>query len=283
MADPSVAGEPDPRGDELLVGAVAYTANVVPIWEGIRDYFRDSPAPMDFVLFSNYERQVEALLAGHIDIAWNTNVAWLRTLRRTDGAARALAMRDTDLAFKTVIVSRAGSGLEGLESLRGRRVALGSRDSGQARILPLHYLAQAGITPDDLDLVIFDSDVGKHGDTGRSDLDAMAAVIEGDADAAALGINTWDALLAGDDDAARDLDVVWESEPYNHCNFTALPTLDSDRAEAWVSHLLAMDWEVPEHRRILELEGLREWKRPDLDGYASLMAAMDEQGIVDHW
>ena len=30
---------------------------------------------MDFVLFSNYERQVDALLAGHIDVAWNTNVA----------------------------------------------------------------------------------------------------------------------------------------------------------------------------------------------------------------
>ena len=26
----------------LLVGAVAYTPNVVPIWEGIRDYFADS-------------------------------------------------------------------------------------------------------------------------------------------------------------------------------------------------------------------------------------------------
>ena len=38
---------------ELLVGAVAYTANVVPIWEGIREYFAESDAPMDFVLFSN--------------------------------------------------------------------------------------------------------------------------------------------------------------------------------------------------------------------------------------
>ena len=108
---------------ELLVGAVAYSANVVPIWEGIRDYFADSPAPMDFVLFSNYERQVEALLAGHIDIAWNTNVAWIRTLRRTGGTAVALATRDTDLVFKTVMVGRAGSGLEGLESLKAKNVA----------------------------------------------------------------------------------------------------------------------------------------------------------------
>jgi len=269
--------------NELMLGAVAYTANVVPIWEGIRDYFRDSSSPIDFVLYSNYERQVEGLLSGHVDIAWNTNVAWVRTLRQSEGTARALAMRDTDLTFTTLMIGRAGCGLSDLESLKGRRVALGSRDSGQARILPLHFLAEAGVTEDDCDLVLFDSDVGKHGDTGRSDLDALRAVLDDEADVAAVGVNTWTALNAGGDSTVGELDVVWESEPYNHCNFTALPGLDEARAEAWVQHLLAMDWDNPEHRNILELEGLREWKRAELDGYASLMAAMTAQGIADHW
>lgn len=268
---------------ELLVGAVAYNANVVPIWEGIRDYFAETDAPMDFVLFSNYERQVEALLAGHIDIAWNTNVAWIRTLRRTGGTARALATRDTDLVFTTVMVGRDGSGLEGLESLRGKRVALGSRDSGQARILPLHFLRRAGLTESDMDLVIFDSDVGKHGDTGRSDLDALRAVIDGDADVAAIGVNTWNSLRAGGDAAVADLAVVWESEHYSHCNFSVLESLPAERTDRWVELLLAMDWEIPEQRRILELEGLTAWKLPDLDGYQSLVAAMDEQHISDRW
>ena len=49
--------------------------NVVTIWEGIRDYFAGSPAEMDFVLFSDYGRQVDALVDGHIDLAWNTNLA----------------------------------------------------------------------------------------------------------------------------------------------------------------------------------------------------------------
>jgi ABC-type phosphate/phosphonate transport system substrate-binding protein len=268
---------------ELIVGAVAYTANVVPIWEGMRDYFRGTTTPIDFVLYSNYERQVDALLAGQIDIAWNTNVAWIRALRRTDGHARALAMRDTDLTFTTLMIARAGSGLAGLESLEGRRVALGSRDSGQARILPLHYLDQAGISVEDIDLVLFDSDVGKHGDTGRSDLDALRAVIDDRADAAAVGVNTWSALTAAGDATVAALEVVWESEPYNHCNFTALPTVDDEQADAWVEHLLAMNWDDPDHRRILELEGLREWKRPELEGYEPLLAAMTAQGIADSW
>jgi ABC-type phosphate/phosphonate transport system substrate-binding protein len=268
---------------ELVIGAVAYTANVVPIWEGIRDYFRPSTTPIDFVLFSNYERQVTALVDGHIDIAWNTNVAWVRTLRRTSGTARALAMRDTDLVFQTLLVGRAGDGADGLESLRGRRIALGSRDSGQACILPLHFLSRAGLGADDVRLVRFDSDVGKHGDTGRSDLDAVRAVLEDRADVAAVGVNTWQALTAAGDATVADLRVVWESEHYSHCNFTALDTLDPERADAWVATLLRMSWEVPEHRRILELEGLREWRLPDLTGYDSLVRAMDEQAIGDTW
>ena len=74
-----------------------------------------------------------------------------------------------------------------------------------------------------------------------------------------------------------DLDVVWESEPYSHCNFTALDSLDHDLAERWVTNLQGMDWDDPEHRRVLELEGLRRWERPVLSGYDSLIAAMDAQ------
>ncbi len=192
-------------------------------------------------------------------------------------------MRDTDLTFQTLMIGRAGSVCRGLAGLRGRRVALGSSDSGQARILPLYFMARAGIGVDDVRLVIFDSDVGKHGDTGRSDLDALRVVLDDVADAAAVGVNTWNTLTAAGDDTVSDLEIIWESELYNHCNFTALDTFDAATADAWVNHLLAMDWDNPEHRRILELEGLREWKRPELEGYQSLVAAMDEQGIADHW
>ncbi len=157
----------------LIVGAVAYTPNVVTIWEGIRDYFADSPAEMDFVLFSNYGRQVDSLIESKIDLAWNTNLAWVRTVAQTDGACRALAMRDTDTVFQTMFVTRTGSALAGVEALRGRRLALGSQDSAQAAILPIHFLDQAGLGADGVELLRINSDVGKHGDTGRSELDAL--------------------------------------------------------------------------------------------------------------
>jgi phosphonate transport system substrate-binding protein len=265
----------------LVVGAVAYTPNVVSIWEGIRDYFADGPAEMDFVLFSHYGRQVDALLEGTIDIAWNTNLAWVRTVLQTQGACRALAMRDTDTVFRTLVVARAGSALGGLEKLRGKRLALGSKDSAQAAILPVHYLSRAGLGPDDVELIRINSDFGKHGDTGRSELDALRAVLDDRADAAAIGINTWEAIGRGELMFGA-FEVCWQSPIYCHCNFTALPALD-ERAEPWVAQLLAMDWDNPAHRPILEMEGLRRWVPPQLDGYASLFDAVHEQGISAQW
>jgi ABC-type phosphate/phosphonate transport system substrate-binding protein len=263
------------------VGAVAYTPNVVPIWEGIREYFRGSSAEIDFVLFSNYERQVESLLDGAIDIAWNTNLAWVRTVGLTDGACRALAMRDTDLAYQTVLVSRVGMNLKGLNALRGRRLALGSRDSAQATILPLHFVRTAGLGAD-VEVLRFDTDVGKHGDTGRSELDAVRAVLDDRADAAAIGIGTWDAMGRGEI-APGALEEFWRSPRYCHCNFTALLSLDAERAEAWVEHLLHMSWDDPGQRQILEMEGLRRWVRPDLEGYQVVFDAVREQGIPLRW
>jgi phosphonate transport system substrate-binding protein len=167
---------------------------VVAIWEGIGDYFADGPNEIDFVPFSNYGRQVDGLISGIVDMAWNTNLAWVRTVAQTGGACRALATRDMDLVFQTIFVARAGSGMIGLESLRGRRLALGSTDSAQAAILPVQFLQDAGLGESEVELSRINSDVGEHGDAGRSELDALRAVLEDRADAAAIGINTWEAI-----------------------------------------------------------------------------------------
>jgi phosphonate transport system substrate-binding protein len=123
----------------LVIGAVAYDPKVVPIWESMRDYFREAGVPIDYVLFSNYEAQVDALFARSIDVAWNTNVAYVRSEQRAGGTCQVLGMRNTDVGFTTRIVGR-GERLGGLGELAGKRLALGSADSAQAAILPLRWL-----------------------------------------------------------------------------------------------------------------------------------------------
>src|SRR5256885_13392072 len=62
--------------DVLLLGAVAYDPKVVTIWDGFRRWFHTRGLPITYVLYAHYEHQVEDLMAGHIDVAWNSPLAW---------------------------------------------------------------------------------------------------------------------------------------------------------------------------------------------------------------
>ena len=261
----------------LLLGAVAYDPKVVTIWEEMRLYFREQGVPLDFALFSNYERQVASLLAGHVDVAWNTPLAHVRVRRATEFKSLSLGMRDSDRDFRAKIVVRKDAGVRSLADLAGKTLAVGSRDSTQARILPLHFLREAGAPIDRVNVLPFDTDLGKHGDTGTSELEVLAALADGRAQAGAVGDLVWVGEQAAGRVDASKLDVLWTTPPFDHCMFDALPTLAPEKAANFKRALFAMKWDVAKHRRLLELEGLRQWMPPREEGYASLIAALDDQ------
>ena len=262
---------------DILLGAVAYDPRVVTIWEGLRAYFRAQGLPLDFALLSNYERQVELLLQGKIDIAWNTPLAHVRVKRRTQGQSLSLGMRDSDCDFHAKLVVRRDAGIRAVADLTGRVLAVGSRDSTQARILPLYFLQQAGVDLGRVSLLPFDTDLGKHGDTGTSELAVLAALREGRAQAGVLGELVWVQEQAAARIDAEQLEAIWTSPGFDHCMFDAMPTLPLESAREFTAALEAMRWENAEHRRLLELEGLKQWMPPREEGYASLIAALDRQ------
>jgi len=268
-------------GGELRLGAVSYHPRVVTIWERLRTYFADAGVPTDYLLFSNYERLVDAVLDGTVDIGWNTNTAYVVLDHRANGGTRILGMRDVDRDWATVLVTRRGDSVDGVGDLAGRTLALGSRDSGHAAILPLHYLAQQGLDAErQCELVRFDTDLGKHGDTGDSELHVVRAVAAGGADAGAISAAYFSAFRAEGVPEVADLQVAWRSPEYYHCNFTVLDSLDHEIGERWSQALLAMRYDDPSLRPAMELEGVRQWYRGDRDGYASLTEAMREQALL---
>jgi ABC-type phosphate/phosphonate transport system substrate-binding protein len=266
---------------EIVVGAVAYDPKAVTIWEAVRDLFRERPRTLDYVLYSNYESLVDALFRGHIQIAWNTPVAYVKAKRRAEGRVRVLAMRDTDRGFTTALVARRGSGIQGPRDLAGKTLALGSRDSGQAAILPVEFVRREGLVEKkDYRALRFDIDVGKHGDTGTSELEVVKAVVERRADAGALGDATWAKLLAEGGVDPGSIEAVWTSPGYDHCNFTALATVDDALARSFTEGLLAMDYADPLVRRMMDLEGLKRWVEGRTTHYGVLEEAMERQGLL---
>jgi phosphonate transport system substrate-binding protein len=271
----------------IWVGAVAYDPKVVSIWEGMRRYFHEEAhLPVEVVLFLSYEAQVSALLAEpgapRIDIAWNTNLAYLQADAWSAHRCRPIAMRDTDVGWTTKIVAASGGRATGLDAVRNSTLALGSRDSGHAAILPVHFLeSEKLIEGRDYRTLRFDSDVGKHGDTGRSEVEVMRAVLDGRAEAGAVGSPFWDTVRTQRLVPEGALTEIWTSPPYNHCMFTARPELDAELQRRFAAALFGMDYENPSHRIVLEAEGLRRWVSPQLDGYQALRDAAARQGFFE--
>ncbi len=51
--------------------------------------------------------------------------------------------------------------------------------------------------------------------------------------------------------------------------------------DRFVSLLMAMRWDDPQVRPLLELEGLREWRAGRTSGYALLERAVDDEHFYD--
>ena len=271
----------------IWVGAVAYDPKVVSIWEGMRRYFHEEARlPVEVALFLSYEAQVSALLADpgapRIDIAWNTNLAYLQADAWSAQRCRPIAMRDTDVGWTTKIVAASGGPIAKLADIRDKILALGSQDSGHAAILPVHFLGSEKLQEGrDFRTLRFNTDVGKHGDTGTSEVEVVRAVLDGRAEAGAIGSPFWNTVREQRLVPEGALSEVWTSPPYNHCMFTARPDLDRDLEQHFAAALFGMSYDNPTHRPVLEAEGLRRWVAPQLEGYQALREAATRQGFFD--
>jgi ABC-type phosphate/phosphonate transport system substrate-binding protein len=272
-------------GDVLTMGAVAYDSKVVTIWDGFRRWFLSRGLPFDYVLYSNYERQVEDLIDGRIDAAWNSPLAWIRAARlgpASGVAVHALAMRDTDCDLSSVIVVRADSPIASPDDLRGRVVATGAVDSPQATLLPLSLLAASGLTPG-ADFVVrrFDVGVGLHGDHIGGERDAARALVAGEVDAACM-IDGNHLLFAREGTIpAGSTKILAQTSVYDHCNMTVADGAAEELVGRFRDLLLSMDYGDASVRPLLDLEGLKQWRPGRTSGYGLLEQAVDSLGFYD--
>jgi ABC-type phosphate/phosphonate transport system substrate-binding protein len=266
----------------VLLGAVAYDPKVVTIWDGFRAWLREH-LDFDYVLYSNYERQVSDLVDGRIDVAWNSPLAWVRARRLAAARGAALTpvtMRDTDCDLRSVIVVRADSPVTSVADLAGRVVATGAVDSPQATLLPLSLLRSAGLVPGvDVAVRRFDVGVGLHGDHVGGERDAARALFAVDPVDAACMIDS-NLLLFGREGVlpAGSVRVLAQTPQYDHCTMTAGPSAGPD-VSVLGDLLRGMDYADAELRPLLDLEGLKEWRPPRLTGYEQLERAVDEAGF----
>ncbi|MEM5447476.1 phosphate/phosphite/phosphonate ABC transporter substrate-binding protein [Paraburkholderia guartelaensis] len=274
------------RNAPLMLGAVAYAPKVVTIWEGFKAWFAERGVAIDYLLYSNYETQVEAQFAGDIAFAWNSPLAWIRASRIAQARGETvlpLAMRDTDRDLHSVLVVRRDSRVQTLADLRGGTIGFGAIDSPQATLIPLDHLRHEGglVAGQDYHARRFDVLGGKHGDHIGGERDAASALVRGEIDA------TW--MIAGNFRAFADEGtlpagasrIVATTGAFDHCNMTVSPGVPQEAAQRFGDLLRSMDWNDARVRPLLELEGLRSWLPGRASGYALLERAVTEEAFYD--
>jgi phosphonate transport system substrate-binding protein len=274
-----------PLTQPLILGAVAYDPKVVTIWEGFKDYFARHGLAFDYVLYSNYESQVLGQFNGQCHVAWNSPLAWIEAERlaaKRGRTASAIAMRDSDRDLTSVIVARRNSGITTLADLKGKRIAVGAKDSPQATLIPLELIAQSGLIPyKDFEVIYFNIGEGKHGDHIGGEREAAKALMASNADACCI-LDANRIVFAQEGTLPTGTThIVATTEPFDHCNFTVLDDAPRAQIDRFVELLLAMSYTDPEVRPLLDMEGLKQWQPGRVSGYAALNQAVDRFGFLN--
>lgn len=259
----------------VIVGAVLYDPKVSVIWDIIRDFFEKNGCPMDVVFYTNYELQVTGLLDRHLDIAWNSPLAWVDAQRRSGGTCRAIAMRDTDRDRVSHLVVRQ-DGPATVQDLR--KVAVGAKDSPQATLIPLGFLRRYGVRPE---VLRHDVLVGKHGDHVGGELDAFRALERGEADACAMLDLNFEAWTKDGTIDPRRYRILATTDRFDHCVFTVRDDFEPARERRWLEVLHSMTYDDPGHREMMDLEGLKEWMLGRTSGFGPLTEAVEALGYFE--
>jgi phosphonate transport system substrate-binding protein len=218
---------------------------------------RELGMKVQFTPVVDYAATVEGLAAKKLDLVWYGGFTSVQAVRRTQGRATRLALRQEDAEFKSVFIAKPGSGIKTLPDLKGKTFAFGSVGSTSGHLMPRSFLLEAKVNPErDFTQVAYS---GAH--------DATALWVEsGKVEAGALNFLVWDKLVTTKKVDLSKVDVFYTTPPYVDYVWTARGDLDRGLQERITAAFLKLDYNNPEHRQLLDLHRTRKYiKANDAD------------------
>ena len=230
---------------------------------------------------SNYPAAVSAFRTGGLDLVWFGGLTGVQARLQTPGA-QVLAQRDIDARFRSVFIANTSSGLKPISSineltgLRGKRFSFGSESSTSGRLMPQHFLAQAGVTPAQFS-------GGRAGFSGSHDA-TIAVVQSGAYEVGALNEQVWTSALKEGRVNTDKVTVIWRTPEYVDYHWVVRPNLDQRFGTGFTSRLqkaiLAIQPTTPRQTTILELFAAKRFVPAQASQYKPIETVGRELGKI---
>jgi phosphonate transport system substrate-binding protein len=225
---------------------------------------------VEFTPVTDYAATVEGLAAKKLDMVWFGGFTFVQAYLRTNKTAIPLVQRAEDEAFRSVFITKAGSGINTLADLKGKNFVFGSVSSTSGHLMPRYFLLQNGVNPDTDMRIAFS---GAHDAT-------VFQVAGGKVDAGALNISVWTKMVEDKKVDTSQLKVFYTTPPYFDYNWTVRGDLDPVLVAKLKEAFLALNPNHPEDREILALQRASKYIPTKPENYKGIEDAARSAGLL---
>jgi phosphonate transport system substrate-binding protein len=156
----------------------------------------------DIRVAQSYNAVVEAMCSGSADVAFVGPVTYIQANQRRCAELLAVAVEHGQSIYYAGVFAKTASPIHTLADLKGRRVAFGDVNSTSSFVVPMTMIMDAGLDPArDLTAIRL---TGSHANS-------LAALVQGQVDAAALSFDSFDKAIAQGAVDPRTIRVVARS------------------------------------------------------------------------
>lgn len=229
-----------PAKTELKISFIPVESaeEIVKRYQGIVDYLsKELNMKVTTYVANDYSAVIEAMRAGHVDVAWYGPFSYILASQEANAVAFANPINEDGLdTYNCYFITRKDSGIKSIADLKGRSFTFGDPASTSGHLVPRYMLTKAGLNPEKDLKVQF---------SGGHDATAMA-VKNKKVDAGAMASEVYDRLVKKNVITPEEIVIFAKSDPLPLDPWSYRKDLPEDLKQKVKEALLQIDQKAPQ-------------------------------------
>ena len=226
---------------------------------------------VEFFSVTNYSSVVEALSQGKVDMAWLGGLTYVQAKIRSNGNVEPVIQRVKDSLFTSVFITHVDNEIKTFEDLKNKSFSFGSPSSTSGHLMPRFFLEKQNINPEEYFREI--------GYSGAHDA-TIFSVLSNKVSAGALNSLVWKKFVRENPKKVKKLKVFYITPKYYDYNWTIRKDLSNELKESLVEAFLTLDYNNPNHKKILDLQRATKYIKTNDSNYLNIYMAGKKTGLI---